>query len=54
MATVFWGQKVSAYGGIHGTRHYNITGALRNTKKTAWGHSKQKAWNDDIQYSASP
>jgi hypothetical protein len=51
----FLGQERSADGEIHATGdHTNVTSVLRNTKKTAYGHSKQKMWNADIRYSAPP
>jgi hypothetical protein len=55
--TCFLGQETSADSGIHATRdHNNIRSVLRNTKKkkTAQGHSEQKAWNADTRCSAPP
>jgi hypothetical protein len=50
----FQGQKKSSDGGIHETRgHNNIRSVLQNTKNTASGHSKQKAWNAGIWHTRS-
>jgi hypothetical protein len=47
------GEERSADGGIHATMDHNVINVLQK-KKTAKGHSKQKAWNADIQYSTPP
>jgi hypothetical protein len=51
----FLWQGMSANCGIHATRnHNNVSPTLRNNKKTAQGHSEQRAWNADIRWSAPP
>jgi hypothetical protein len=55
-SSCFLRQEMDADGEIHATRdHFYMRIIVQNTKKLCWGgHSKQKAWNADIQCSASP
>jgi hypothetical protein len=55
MAAVFWDREgVLMVVFMQQGDHNNVRSILRNTKKkTAWGHSEQKARNADIRFSAS-
>jgi hypothetical protein len=55
MATVFCDRKgVLMVEFLQKWTTINIRSVLRNTKKKAYGHAEQKAWNADIWCSAPP